>query len=66
MRRIKTFARVRPGVPRRTAIVYYHADWGEYFVRFWIDGIVQRKAFYPADDEADAMETAEFFVERDA
>lgn len=47
------------------AVAYYHADWQEFFVRFWINDVVQDKATYPASDRADAIATAEFFVLRE-
>jgi hypothetical protein len=48
----------------RTAIVYYHADWEEYCVRFYIDGTHQTLADYMTDDKDDAISTADYFVNR--
>lgn len=67
MRLVKVFIHedvVTPGkvAENRQAFVYYHADWKEYFVRFYINGKVQPKMTYPADDRADALERAEWFV----
>lgn len=49
----------------RKAIVYYHADWTEYWVRFFIDDQHLRKADYPADSKEDAIASADFFVNRE-
>jgi hypothetical protein len=73
MRKVKTFERKSnrwddptPAVerPYRTAIVYYHADWQEYCVRFYIDGTHQTLADYMTDDKDDAISTADYFVNK--
>jgi hypothetical protein len=72
MRKVKTFERTSnrwdeptPKVerPHRLAVVYYHADWQEYFVRCWEDG--KSLGIRTAEDMASAMATADYFVNRE-
>lgn len=65
MRLIKSFTREEALRPVRVANVYFHADWEEYTVRFYINGVHQRKADYHADDKQDAIETADFWTNRE-
>jgi hypothetical protein len=65
MRKIKTFERRLPSDEVRKAIVYYHADWQEYFVRFYRDDKYQHNADYFASDREDAIGTADYFVNRE-
>jgi hypothetical protein len=62
MRKIDEFERRTSQGDVRRATVYYHADWSDYFVRFYINGRHMRKMFYPADSREDAIARAEWFV----
>lgn len=62
MRKIAEFERRTNDGDLRKAVVYYHADWNEYFVRFYINYKYMRKYFYPADSKGDAVARAEWFV----
>lgn len=62
MRKIKTFERRTESGTVRKAVVYYHADWQEWFVRFYLDDTYVRKCMYEADGYADAADRAEHFI----
>lgn len=62
MRLIKQLIRVTPSLDVRRAVVYYHADWKDFFVRFYLNGVVIHKATYPADSREDAISKADWFV----
>lgn len=65
MRLITTFTRVCNEHHVRAAKVYFHADWEEYTVRFYINGVHQRKADYHADDKQDAIDTADYWTHKE-
>lgn len=65
MRLIDVFTRVCNENHTREARVYYHADWQEYVVRFYINGKHQRKADYHADDKQDALDTADYWTNKE-
>lgn len=48
----------------RTATVYRDAEWDEYRVRFYREGVYQEGADYHTDDKQDAMDTASIFCTR--
>lgn len=71
MRKVQTFTRVLPNeaatptIQSREAIVYFHAEWKEYCVRFYLNGVHQRLADYFTDDKEDAISSADYFVNRE-
>lgn len=50
------------GEGKKTAKVYKDADWGEYRVKHFVDGVHQKEADYHASDKDDAMDTAAHFT----
>lgn len=65
MRKIAEFERRTPTGETRKATVYYHADWQDYFVRFYVDHKHQPLLFICAESREDAIERADYFVNRD-
>lgn len=65
MRKIAEFERRTATGETRKATVYYHADWQDYFVRFYLNHKHMPRLFYCADSKEDAKERADWFVNRD-
>ena len=47
------------------ALIYHDADWGEYRVKFFRNGVHQVKADYHTDDKQDAINTANVWAGAD-
>lgn len=65
MKLVKKFTRQVTEAHHREARVYLHADWNEYVVRFYINGTLQHKADYHADDVEDATDTADYWTNKE-
>ncbi len=59
LRKVKAFA-----TPILGATVYRDAEWDEYRVKFFRDGVYQSKADYHTDDKEDALSTARSFISK--
>lgn len=50
---------------KRKAVIYRDAEWEEYQVEFYRDGVHQKEATFHTDDKDDAFSTAKVFVSND-
>lgn len=60
MRKVHTFENTNNGLK---AAVYRDAEWNEYRVRFYRNGLHQVQADYMTDNKQDALATAETFIQ---
>jgi hypothetical protein len=56
MRKVKDYSK-----DGRQAVVFRNAEYDEYVVKFYIDGVYQANADYHADSKDDAVGTAKAF-----
>lgn len=61
MRLIST---IHKAAAEATAKVYHDTEWGEYRVKFYLNGIWQVNADYHTEDKQDAFDTAHAIVAR--
>ena len=63
LRKIKTFSATTQG-QNRAATLYRDAEWDEYRVKFYRDGVYQEDADYHDTDKQSAIDTAKMFCIR--